>query len=170
MTDKRIQLTEQDLHMLVEDAVKSYLINEGIEEDGKGKIQGAVSWWRNRKKAQAQPKTADQGVTQPVNTGTQPEENFFQKAGRKFLNAGEKFNDFRASVRRGGANGDAQKCINNAVAALNDLLEADKVMTANGGVGIGNAKARRAVQNALSYLNASVGGYNMRNRFNSNIK
>ena len=27
-----IQLTEQDLHMLVEDAVRTYLVNEGMEE------------------------------------------------------------------------------------------------------------------------------------------
>lgn len=32
MRRNTIQLTEQDLHMLVEDAVRTYLINEGIDE------------------------------------------------------------------------------------------------------------------------------------------
>jgi hypothetical protein len=32
MKNRPIQLTEQDLHMLVEDAVRAYLVNEGIDE------------------------------------------------------------------------------------------------------------------------------------------
>lgn len=31
-SNRPIQLTEQDLHMLIEDAVRNYLINEGIDE------------------------------------------------------------------------------------------------------------------------------------------
>lgn len=30
MTNKQIQLTEQDLHVFVEDAVRTYLIQEGF--------------------------------------------------------------------------------------------------------------------------------------------
>lgn len=34
MKNRPIQLTEQDLHMLVEDAVRTYLVNEGEIEEG----------------------------------------------------------------------------------------------------------------------------------------
>ena len=32
MKNNAIRLTEEDLHILVEDAVRSYLINEGVDE------------------------------------------------------------------------------------------------------------------------------------------
>lgn len=41
MRNQQIRLTEEDLHMLVEDAVKSYLINEGIEEGFWGGVKNA---------------------------------------------------------------------------------------------------------------------------------
>ena len=42
MDKKQIRLTEQDLHMLVEDAVKTYLVNEGIEEGVWGGLGNAM--------------------------------------------------------------------------------------------------------------------------------
>lgn len=39
---RQIVLTEQDLHMLVEDAVKTYLVNEGIEEGVWGGLGNAM--------------------------------------------------------------------------------------------------------------------------------
>lgn len=41
MRNQQIRLTEEDLHILVEDAVKSYLINEGIEEGFWGGVKNA---------------------------------------------------------------------------------------------------------------------------------
>ena len=41
MRNQQIRLTEEDLHMLVEDAVKSYLMNEGIEEGFWGGVKNA---------------------------------------------------------------------------------------------------------------------------------
>ena len=41
MDKEQIVLTEQDLHMLVEDAVNAYLINEGLEEGWWGGVQNA---------------------------------------------------------------------------------------------------------------------------------
>ena len=42
MDKKQIVLTEQDLHMLVEDAVKTYLVNEGVDEGWWGGVQNAL--------------------------------------------------------------------------------------------------------------------------------
>ena len=39
MANQRIQLTEQDLHMLVEDAVREYMIQEGLWDTLKGGAQ-----------------------------------------------------------------------------------------------------------------------------------
>ena len=48
MDKKQIRLTEQDLHMLVEDAVKTYLVKEGVDESVWGGLknvwQGAKNW------------------------------------------------------------------------------------------------------------------------------
>ena len=41
MANQRIQLTEQDLHMLVEDAVRTYLINEGMDDGFWGNLGAA---------------------------------------------------------------------------------------------------------------------------------
>ena len=38
-----IQLTEQDLHMLVEDAVRTYLVNEGMDEISWSGLRGVGS-------------------------------------------------------------------------------------------------------------------------------
>jgi len=46
--NKPIQLTEQDLHMLVEDAVKAYLVNEGIDEGLWGGLSALGSSAKNK--------------------------------------------------------------------------------------------------------------------------
>jgi hypothetical protein len=167
----RIRLTEQELHYLVEDAVRTYLINEGMDEDLKGNFRGGMNWIYNKFRGNNQqaPETADQQVTQPVETEPQKKGNFLQRWGNSMANAGEQLEDFKSAVKKGGYNGDAQKYINNAATALKSLLDADKNMVAAGGVGIGNGQARKAVQTALNYLDKSQGGYNMRNRFNKNV-
>ena len=53
-SNQPIRLTEQDLHFLVEEAVKGYLVKKGVDEDFMGKINGARSWWNNRKQGQVQ--------------------------------------------------------------------------------------------------------------------
>lgn len=47
MRNQQIRLTEEDLHILVEDAVKSYLINEGIEEGFWGGLRNV---WQGAKR------------------------------------------------------------------------------------------------------------------------
>jgi hypothetical protein len=42
MNRRQVRLTEQDLHMLVEDAVRTYLVNEGIEEGVWGGLGNAM--------------------------------------------------------------------------------------------------------------------------------
>ena len=168
-SNQPIRLTEQDLHFLVEEAVKGYLVNEGVDEDFMGKINGARSWWNNRKQGQVQ--GADQQNTQQVQTEPQQNQNFLTKWGQKLNNAGQQLTNFKQSVNRGGANGDAQKYINSAVTALQNLIKVDDTMTRNGGKGIGGprSQARKAVETALNYLNQSQGGYNMRNRFSKSV-
>ena len=106
---------------------------------------------------------ADQQNTQQVQAEPQQNQNFLTKWGQKLNNAGQQLTNFKQSVNRGGANGDAQKCINSAVTALQNLIKVDDIMTLNGGKGIGgygHKLVQKLLKSALNYLNQTQGGYN----------
>jgi hypothetical protein len=127
MMDKRIQLTEQDLHMLVEDAVKSYLINEGLDEGFWGGLSALGSKFGN--------KAARVGQNMANSVG-----NKMNQAGKAIGGAynsaknaiGQAYNNQKNTWQTGSANQDAQNAIKNAVKSLNALKAADQKLQSMG--------------------------------------
>ena len=139
-----MQLTEQDLHFLVEDAVRSYLTE--MDEDFKSGIKGVWNRFNNKRNG-----TGDYAKNQDSNMQAQPQGNFFNRMGQKLNNFGNSVTNAQRTYQVNSANGDAQKAITNAINALNALMNADKRMKAAGGAGLmGNAKI--AVENAYQAL------------------
>jgi hypothetical protein len=167
----RIRLTEQELHYLVEDAVRSYLINEGMDEAFTG---GAVSFGKRlynklrgngeQQEPQGQPQQQQpQGQPQQQQPQGQPQQqqpqgNIFNRVASKLDNLGNSFTRGSKTFEMGSANQDAQKAIKNAVNALNSLKDASERLQKAGAKGI-TGKPLMAINNALAYLqNKSASG------------
>ena len=148
MNNKPIQLTEQDLHMLVEDAVMTYLIQEGINEDffGGMKSLGQRAYNKFMNKGNYQNNNQQQTA--------QPQGNFFNRMGQRINNFGNSLSNAQKTFQMGSANGDAQKAITNALNALTALQNASDRQQAAGGNGL-QGQAKVAVANAIKALQVS---------------
>ena len=116
MGNQRIQLTEQDLHFLVEDAVRNYLIQEGMDEGFWGGLSSLGSRFGNKAAR------AGQNMADTVGQG-------MNKAGQAI---GGAYNNAKSTWQTGSANQDAQNAIQNAVKALNALKSADQKLQSLG--------------------------------------
>ena len=159
MNKKPIRLTEQDLHFLVENAVQTYLTENGVDEDVKSGIKGVWNRFNNKRN-----RTGAYANNQS-NMQAQPQGNFFNRMGQRINNFGNSVTNAKRTYQANSANGDAQKAITNAINALNALMGADERMKEVGGAGLmGNAAT--AVKNAyqaLTYSKNNAG--NIRNQF-----
>jgi hypothetical protein len=152
-----IQLTEQDLHMLVEDAVRTYLVNEGMDE----------GFWGGAK-AMGQRAMNKFNNTGAYETGTnppaaKPQGNFFNRMGQRINNFGNSVTNAQRTYQMGSSNQDAQKAITNALNALKSLQDADTRMKQAGGGGL-QGQAQQAVDNAIKAL-SQKGATGMSSRF-----
>ena len=157
-SNQPIRLTEQDLHFLVEEAVKGYLV-ENVDED----FWGGAKTLGQRIANNFSRKSDNEKSSQSQNT--QPQGNIFNRMGQKLNNFGNSVSNARKTFQMGSANGDAQKAITNALNALNALADADRRMKSVGGAGL-MGDAQKAVYNAiqaLSYNGKNAG--NVRNQF-----
>ena len=159
MENKQIQLTEQDLHFLVEDAVQTYLTENGMGEDVKSGIKGVWNRFNNKRNS------TGAYANNQSDMQAQPQGNFFNRMGQRINNFGNSVTNAKRTYQANSANGDAQKAITNAINALNALMDADRRMKQVGGAGLmGNAAT--AVENAyqaLTYSKNNAG--NIRNQF-----
>ena len=141
--DKRIQLTEQDLHMLVEDAVKSYLINEGLDEG----LGGYLSGMFNR------------GSKQMQNTGENLANGLQDKwaktkayAQKQYGKAKQGLQNYQRAGQVSSINQDAQKAINTAYSSLDNLLKLDLKLKGVTGYGALGNTLMQAVTNCMNAL------------------
>ena len=157
--NKPIQLTEQDLHFLVENAVQVYLTENGMGEDVRSGIKGVWNRFNNKRNS------TGAYANNQSDMQAQPQGNFFNRMGQRINNFGNSVTNAKRTYQANSANGDAQKAITNAINALNALMDADRRMKQVGGAGLmGNAAT--AVENAyqaLTYNKNNAG--NIRNQF-----
>lgn len=127
MDKKPIRLTEQDLHFLVENAVQAYLTENGMDEALLGGLGALGSKFGNRMR------TAGQNM---VDTASQKLGQAKDAMGRAYNNAktavGDAYTNAKNTYQTGSANQDAQKAIQNAVQALNNLKAADQKLQSMG--------------------------------------
>ncbi len=127
MDKKPIRLTEQDLHFLVENAVQAYLTENGMDEGFFGGLGALGSKFGNRMK------TAGQNMS---NAASQKWNQAKNAVGQKMNQAGQAmgqaYNNAKNTYQTGSANQDAQKAIQNAVQALNNLKAADQKLQSMG--------------------------------------
>ena len=149
MGNQRIQLTEQDLHFLVEDAVRNYLIQEGMDEGFWGGLSSLGSRFGNKaaRAGQNMADTVGQGMNKAgqaiggaynnaKNAVGQAANRAGQAIGGAYNNAkdavGGAYNNAKNTWQTGSANQDAQNAIQNAVKALNALKSADQKLQSLG--------------------------------------
>ena len=165
MKNRPIQLTEQDLHFLVENAVQAYLTENGMEEGFWGGLSTLGSKFGN-KAAKAGQNMAN-SVGNKMSQMGQAIGNKVNQAGQAMGNA---YNNAKNTYQTGSANQDAQKAIKNAVNALNALKAADQKLQSMGQYSV-IGKQGALIDQLISTLNqggaTSVSGrfQNRRNAF-----
>lgn len=152
MDKNPIRLTEQDLHFLVENAVQAYITENGMDEGFFGGLGALGSKFGNRMKTAGQNMSnavgqkmnqAGQAMGQAANAASQKwgqAKNAMGQAanavGQKMNQArqamGQAYNNAKNTYQTGSANQDAQKAIQNAVQALNNLKAADQKLQSMG--------------------------------------
>lgn len=145
MDKKPIRLTEQDLHFLVENAVQAYLTENGMDEALLGGLGALGSKFGNRMKTAGQNMSnaasekwgqAKNAMGQAANAVGQKMNQAGQAMGQAYNNAktavGDAYTNAKNTYQTGSANQDAQKAIQNAVQALNNLKAADQKLQSIG--------------------------------------
>ena len=167
--NKPIQLTEQDLHMLVEDAVRAYLVNEGMDEGFWGGLGALGSKFGNKAATAGQNlansagqkwNQAKNAVGNAYNSAANAVGNAYNSAANSVGNA---YNNAKNTYQTGSANQDAQKAIQNAVQALNNLKAADQKLQSMGQYSV-IGKQVGLIDNLLRALNQG-GATSMSGRF-----
>ena len=171
-TNQPIRLTEQDLHFLVEEAVKGYLVENGMEEGIFGGLGALGSKFGNRMKTAGQnmSNAASQKWGQAKNAMSQAANAVGQKMNQAGQAMGQAYNNAKNTYQTGSANQDAQKAIQNAVQALNNLKAADQKLQSMGQYSV-IGKQMGLIDNLINVLSkggaTSVSGrfQNRRNAF-----
>ena len=154
MENEQIQISEQDLHYLDEDAVKQYLIQEGLWDTVKGGAQalGQLAG-SGLKKAGGNAVNATNGA---INRAKQAIGGAYNTAANK---VGQAYNSARQTgsnvvntVKAGAANANIQSAKNNAIKALNNFLQ-----QAQRTPGVAGQGTIQAVQNCIRQLNSAGG-------------
>jgi len=154
MNNKQIQLTEQDLHFLVEDAVRNYMIQEGFWDSFKGGAQalgqmagrGMQKFGGNAMNAASGAMNrAGQAIGNAYNTAA-------NKVGQAYDTARQTAYNVGNTVKAGAANTNIQSAKNNAIKALNNFLQ-----QAQRTPGVAGATTIKAVQSCINQLNSAGG-------------
>ena len=148
MDKKPIRLTEQDLHFLVENAVQAYLTENGMDEGLGGWLSGIGS--RFGKQAQTAGQNMANSVGQKWNQAK-------QYAGQKYDQAKQGLQNYQTAGQVSSINQDAQKAINNATQALNNLVQLSTKLQQMGQNPVIGQNTLPVIQNCLRTLQ-QVGG------------
>ena len=163
--NRQIQLTEQDLHFLVENAVKSYLMENDMEEGLSGLASGAARWAGNKlqKVGQNMTNTASGKLGQAKEYLGKKYGQAKQYAARQKENMKQGMQNMQKAARMGSLNQDAQKAIENARNALQALQDVNTKMVESG---IGSTALDKntapMVQNLLNNFNRISGQFKTR--------
>ena len=143
MEKKQIQLTEQDLHILVEDAVREYMIQEGLWDTLRGGAQAIGQMaGRGMQKMGTNAANAASGAMNRVGSAVNNAYNAAAQTGRNVV----------GTVKAGAANANIQSAKNNAIKALNNFLQ-----QAQRTPGVAGTSTVQAVQNCIRQLNSAGG-------------
>lgn len=125
--NKQIRLTESELHYIVNEAVNT-ILQENMEDEGwLGGLSSLGSRFGNKAKQQTQKMGAQLG-DMATNVKNYAQDKYQQASDA----VGNKVNTMKNTYQAGSANQDAQKAIQNAVKALNQLKAADQKLTSMG--------------------------------------
>ena len=178
-----IRLTEEDLHMLVNEAVNQVLIQEGFLDTLKGgaqAIRGLVKQGaqKGREAAARQVGKAYQGAKDSATKAGRNVMAGVTKAGRKVANTasgaidkakdfgdkvGEKAGQVGTAIQTGMNNQNLQAAQQTAIKSLNDFLAKAKKMP-----GVVGEKRMYAIQQALNALEDA--GYQAQNNYKSDMR
>ena len=150
MEKKLMQLTEQDLHMLVEDAVMQYMIQEGWFDSLKGGAQ-ALGQMAGKGTKKLIGNVAN-GVSQGMNRMGSAYNAMANKAGQMYDSAAQTGRNVYGTMKAGAANANIQSAKNNAIKALNNFLQ-----QAQRTPGVAGRATIQSVQNCIRQLNSAGG-------------
>lgn len=154
MKNKPIELTEQDLHMLVEDSVREYLIQEGLWDTLKGGAQALGQMaGRGLQKASGNVANAASGAMNKMGQAVGGAYNTAaNKIGQAYDTVKQTGSNVANTVKAGAANMNIQSAKNSAIKALNNFLQ-----QAQRTPGVAGNATIQAVQNCIRQLNSAGG-------------
>lgn len=157
MDNQRIQLTEQDLHMLVEDAVQLYLTENGMEEGVGGYLSGIGQRMGNKLR------TTGENLGKSVSGGLQYIGNkaaqVGQYANKQYTNAKQGLQNMQQAGQISSINQDAQKAINDATSALQNLMTLSGNLQKMGQNPVIGANTQPIIKNCLAALKQISGRF-----------
>lgn len=169
-SNQPIRLTEQDLHFLVEEAVKGYIVENGVDEGLWNNLKGAFK--PMGQVANKAINNAGQAASNKFNNARQGIQNAASRVGQGIYNTANKVGQVAQSgantMKAGWQNAKLQGLKDDTVKALNNYLQ-----YAQQTVGAGDATVK-AVQNCIQILNrnASLGNARtsaFKNQFQKNM-
>lgn len=155
MNKKQIVLTEQDLHMLVEDAVRLYLQENDMEEG----VTGFLSGMFNRGQKQVQ--NTGENLRNSINDKLAQAKEYGRK---KLAQAKQGVQNYQMAGQVSSINQDAQKAVTTAYNSLNNLLTLSNKLKGITGYAALGPGLETAVVNCM---NALKSGGNLRNDVSS---
>jgi N12 class adenine-specific DNA methylase len=161
MNKEQIVLTEQDLHMLVEDAVKLYLQENNMEEGVWGGFGALGSKFGNAASRAGKNMTnAASGMMNKAKNVGQKAMNAVGNAANKAGQAvGNAYNNAKQTYQVGSINQDAQKAIGDATQALSNLVQLSNKLQGMGQNPVIGRNTMPIIQNCMKTLNQISGRF-----------
>lgn len=159
MRRNQFVLSEQDLHMLVEDAVRIYLQENDMEEGLFGGFGALGSKFGNAasRAGQNMANAANGMMNKAKNVGQQAMNAVGNAANRAGQAVGNAYNNAKQTYQVGSINQDAQKAIGNATQALNNLVQLSNKLQSMGQNPVIGRNTMPIIQNCMKTLN-QIGG------------
>lgn len=156
---KTVRLTESEFRAMVQET-----INEALQDEG---LWGGISTLGSKvgNKLSRATENAGNAVGNAWNKAKQTVGNAYNQAAN---NVKQGYENAKKTYQAGSANQDAQKAIQNAVSALNNLMAADQKLQQSGMNSIiGNKAQKQAIDACLKALQGG-GATSISNRFQNN--
>jgi hypothetical protein len=143
MNNEQIVLTEQDLHMLVEDAVKLYLQENDMEEGVTGFLGGMFN------RGQKQVQNTGENLKNSINNKLTQAKEYGKK---KLAQAKQGVQNYQMAGQVSSINQDAQKAVTTAYNSLNNLVNLSNKLKGITGYSALGPQLETAVVNCMNAL------------------